>query len=168
MIKTFCARLIIWIVLHRVIEKNVIGFQFHPEKSHDKGLQILKNFHKIFMLKKRVIPTLLLKNKRMVKGKNFSNYRDVGAISAVKIYNNQHADELMFIDINEEKDFKFLLSTLEKVSKNCFIPLCAGGGISSIDQVKDLLEQVQTSFNHPNIIKKILFLNLQNLVINVL
>ncbi len=92
------------------------------------------------MLKKRVIPTLLLKNKRMVKGKKFSNYRDVGdPISAVKIYNNQHADELMFIDINEEKDFKFLLSTLEKVSKNCFIPLCAGGGISSIDQVKDLL-----------------------------
>ena len=75
------------------------------------------------MLKKRVIPTLLLKNKRMVKGKKFSNYRDVGdPISAVKIYNNQHADELMFIDINEEKDFKFLLSTLEKVSKNCFIP----------------------------------------------
>ncbi len=31
-----------------VIEKNVIGFQFHPEKSHDKGLQILKNFHKNF------------------------------------------------------------------------------------------------------------------------
>ena len=55
------------------------------------------------MLKKRVIPTLLLKNKRMVKGKKFSNYRDVGdPISAVKIYNNQHADELMFIDINEE------------------------------------------------------------------
>ena len=55
-----------------VIEKNVIGFQFHPEKSHDKGLQILKNFHKkIFMLKKRVIPTLLLKNKRMFKEKIF-------------------------------------------------------------------------------------------------
>ena len=92
------------------------------------------------MLKKRVIPTLLLKNKRMVKGKKFSNYRDVGdPISAVKIYNNQHADELMFIDINEKKDFKFLLNTLEKVSKNCFIPLCAGGGISNVEQVKELL-----------------------------
>ena len=58
------------------------------------------------MLKKRVIPTLLLKDKRMVKGKKFQNYKDVGdPISAVKIYNNQHADELMFIDINKKKRF---------------------------------------------------------------
>ena len=92
------------------------------------------------MLKKRVIPTLLFKNKRMVKGKNFENYRDVGdPISAVRIYNNQHADELMFVDINETKDFDFLLDTLEKVSKNCFIPICAGGGINSLDQIQKLL-----------------------------
>ena len=92
------------------------------------------------MLKKRVIPTLLFKNKRMVKGKNFGNYKDVGdPISAVRIYNNQHADELMFIDINEKKDFDFLIETLEKVSKNCFIPICAGGGISSLDQIQRLL-----------------------------
>ncbi len=92
------------------------------------------------MLKKRVIPTLLLKDKRMVKGKKFQNYKDVGdPISAVRIYNNQHADELMFIDINKKKDFLFLIKTLKEVSKNCFIPLCAGGGIETIDQVKDLL-----------------------------
>lgn len=92
------------------------------------------------MLKKRVIPTLLLKDKRMVKGKKFQNYKDVGdPISAVRIYNNQHADELMFIDINKKKDFSFLIKTLVDVSKNCFIPLCAGGGIETLDQVKSLL-----------------------------
>jgi len=92
------------------------------------------------MLKKRIIPTLLLKNNRMVKGKEFKNYRDVGdPISAVRIYNSQHADEIIFIDINENKDFNYLRNTLEKVSENCFIPLCAGGGINSLNQIKELL-----------------------------
>ena len=54
------------------------------------------------MLKRRIIPTLLLKNKRLVKGKNFMNYRDTGdPISAIKIYNSQDVDELIFVNINE-------------------------------------------------------------------
>ncbi len=93
------------------------------------------------MLKKRVIPTLLLKDDRMVKGVNYNNYRDVGnPISAVKIYNNQFADELMFIDINEDKNISFLIDTLKNVSENCFIPLCAGGGIKKINDIERLLK----------------------------
>ena len=52
------------------------------------------------MIKKRVIPLLLLNNGRMVKGKKFSNYRDTGNPStAVKIYSSQDTDELIMLDI---------------------------------------------------------------------
>lgn len=114
------------------------------------------------MLKKRVIPTLLLKNNRMVKGVKYKNYRDVGnPISAVKIYNNQFADELMFIDINENKNINFLVDTLKNVSENCFIPLCAGGGIKKIDDIEKLLKSgadkvlvTSHSIKEKNFIKK--------------
>ena len=93
------------------------------------------------MLKKRIIPTLLLKNNRLVKGKNFSNYRDVGdPVSTIKIYNSQDVDELIFVNINENR---FLSSDLKKIlsiaSENCFAALTAGGGINKINQIEELL-----------------------------
>jgi cyclase len=93
------------------------------------------------MLKKRIIPTLLLKNERLVKGKQFSNYIDTGdPISAIKIYNNQDVDELIFININsnrtESDDLKNILFI---ASQNCFAPLTAGGGIHKIKQIEELL-----------------------------
>ena len=63
------------------------------------------------MLKTRIIPVLLLKDGRMVKGKQFQGFRDVGdPVSAVKIYNAQNADELVLLDIEatSEKHRKFL------------------------------------------------------------
>lgn len=94
------------------------------------------------MLKKRIVPTLLLKNQRLVKGKNFENYRDVGdPMSVIKIYSNQYSDELILINIGDnEEDFKFLLKTLEKSSEKCFIPITAGGGIDSLDKVSELIK----------------------------
>lgn len=92
------------------------------------------------MLKKRIIPTLLLKDGRLYKGKNFSNYRDVGdPASVLKIYSNQYADELILINIgNNERDFDFLLKILSKATENCFIPITAGGGINSLNKAKNL------------------------------
>ena len=59
------------------------------------------------MLRKRVIPCLLLKNGRMVKGKKFSEFVDTGnPITAAKIYNAQMVDELIFIDIDASKEKK--------------------------------------------------------------
>ncbi len=58
------------------------------------------------MLKVRIIPTLLLKNNRMVKGKQFANYRDTGdPIYASRIYNAQHVDELIFLDKETSRIF---------------------------------------------------------------
>lgn len=114
------------------------------------------------MLKKRVIPTLLLKEERLKKGINFKDYRDVGdPISSVKIYNNQFADELMFINIDKKKNNKYLCELLKNVSKNCFIPLCAGGGVDNVNKIRDLLNSgadkvliTTAAFNDINFIKK--------------
>jgi len=93
------------------------------------------------MLKNRVIPTLLLLNGRMVKGKNFSNYRETGnPNTAVRIYSSQDADELAFIDIKPNKaSRKSLISIVESASEECFMPLLVGGGISTIDDIKELV-----------------------------
>ena len=66
---------------------------------------------------KRIIPLLLYKNGRLVKGNKYQNYRDVGnTSSAIKIYNNQLADELMLINISEKtKKQKFFLTRLLRI-----------------------------------------------------
>jgi cyclase len=93
------------------------------------------------MVRKRVIPCLLLKDGRMVKGKQFQNYRDTGnPVTAARIYNAQSVDELLFIDIdasNEERTA--LIHVIEDVSKELFIPFCVGGGIRNIETIRTLL-----------------------------
>lgn len=93
------------------------------------------------MLKQRLIPTLLLRNGRMVKGKQFDNYRDTGdPVSAARIYNAQYVDELAFIDIdatNESRETNREIIT--NVSKECFMPLTIGGGINSVNAIRELL-----------------------------
>jgi cyclase len=83
--------------------------------------------------KLRIIPVLLLKKGRMVKGKQFSDFRDTGdPIFASRIYNAQYVDELIFLDIdatNEKRETNF--SVIEEVSKECFMPLTIGGGVST-------------------------------------
>lgn len=95
------------------------------------------------MLKVRIIPTLLLRNGRMVKGVNFSNYRDTGdPVFASRVYNSQYVDELIFIDIdatNEKRETNYEI--IEQVSKECFMPLTIGGGISSIEAIRKLLSK---------------------------
>ncbi len=93
------------------------------------------------MLKKRIIPTLLLRNGRMVKGVNFDNYRDTGdPVFASRVYNSQYVDELVFLDIdatNESRETNAQI--IEKVSMECFMPLTIGGGVNSIQTIRKLL-----------------------------
>lgn len=93
------------------------------------------------MHKVRLIPILLLKDQRMVKGKQFSNFRDTGDPAfAARIYNAQFVDELIFLDItatNEGRETN--VEVIEKVSKECFMPLTIGGGVGSISQIRNLL-----------------------------
>ena len=93
------------------------------------------------MLKKRVIPVLLLRDGRMVKGVGFANYRDTGnPKTAVRIYSAQDADELVFLDIQASlQSRKALVDILRDAATECFMPLAAGGGICSIEDVRELL-----------------------------
>lgn len=93
------------------------------------------------MVKSRIIPVLLLKNGRCVKGRQFKDYRDTGApISAARIYNAQRVDELVFLDILatvEEREI--LLPIIAQIAEECFMPLCIGGGLRSIEDIKIIL-----------------------------
>lgn len=89
------------------------------------------------MLKKRIIPSLLIKNNKLVKGIKFKDYQNVGeAISAIKVYSHQHADELIFIRIDKQDSIQDLIKTLNIASENCFAPITAGGGINSIKDIE--------------------------------
>ena len=93
------------------------------------------------MLKKRVIPVLLLNNGRMVKGKQFQNFIDTGNPStAVKIYTSQYADELMFIDIKASLESrKALIDIISNAARDALMPLTVGGGIKTIEQIREIL-----------------------------
>lgn len=93
------------------------------------------------MLRKRIIPCLLLKDGRMVKGKQFKDFRDTGnPITTARIYNAQSVDELLFIDIDaSNQERTALLNVIEEVSKELFIPFCVGGGINNIGIIRRLL-----------------------------
>ena len=115
-------------------------------------------------VKKRIIPVLLLKDKRMVKGKKFKDFKDTGEPkTAVRIYSAQDADELVFLDIdNNSSSLGNLIEIVKQASEECFMPLAAGGGISDINQVRELLKAgadkivVNTScVKNPSLIKEI-------------
>jgi cyclase len=93
------------------------------------------------MLKKRVIPVLLLRGARCVKGKKFTDYRDTGnPVMATRVYNAQSADELMFLDIDATDEGRpSLLTTVEKVSEEAFMPFTFGGGIRTVEDVRRAL-----------------------------
>lgn len=94
------------------------------------------------MLTKRIIPCLDIKDGRTVKGTNFENLRDAGdPVELGKLYAEQGADELVFLDItatNEER--KTLSQLVNRIAHYINIPFTVGGGISSIDDVRLLLQ----------------------------
>lgn len=93
------------------------------------------------MLKIRVIPTLLWKNVGLVKGIGFDSWRRVGAVMpAITVYNTREVDELILVDINanrenREPDYE----SIADFSSECFVPLTVGGGIRSLEHIKNLL-----------------------------
>lgn len=94
------------------------------------------------MLKQRIIPTLLLKDGRMVKGKQFSQFRDVGnPVTAARVYNAQKADELVFLDICPTmKSRQIVYEIIEEAACESFMPLTVGGGIQTCADIKDFLD----------------------------
>ena len=93
------------------------------------------------MFRPRVIPVLLLRNQGLVKSVKFKNHRYIGdPINAVKIFNDLKADELVFLDINASKKKSLIsLDFVKKVGDEANMPFAVGGGISNLDQIKQIL-----------------------------
>lgn len=93
------------------------------------------------MLKKRVIPCLLLKDSKLVKSIQFGEYRNIGSyIAAVKVFNARDVDELVFLDISATEERRDpLYPLISDVARECFMPLAVGGGIRTLEHISRLL-----------------------------
>lgn len=93
------------------------------------------------MLAKRIIPCLDVRNGKVVKGVNFEGIKEVGdPVAYAEEYNRQGADELVFYDITASAEGRgVMLDVVRETAKRVFVPLCVGGGISTIDDFRDTL-----------------------------
>jgi cyclase len=90
---------------------------------------------------KRIIPCLDVTGGRVVKGTRFVNLRDAGdPVEQARVYNEQGADELVFLDITASSDSRpTVVELVRRVAKEVFIPFTVGGGIRSVEDVGEIL-----------------------------
>jgi imidazole glycerol-phosphate synthase subunit HisF len=92
------------------------------------------------MIRKRVIPCLLLKDRGLVKTVKFKDPKYVGdPVNAIRIFNEKEVDELVLLDISataakREPDFELLA----EIASECFMPICYGGGITKLEHAQRL------------------------------
>lgn len=93
------------------------------------------------MLTKRIIPCLDIKEGRVVKGVKFLGLRDAGdPVEVAKLYDQQGADELVFLDITASvENRKTLVELVQRIAQNIFMPFTVGGGIGEIEDIRNIL-----------------------------
>ncbi len=93
------------------------------------------------MLAKRIIPCLDVKDGRVVKGIHFLNLRDAGdPVEIAAHYSREGADEVVFLDITATIESRpIILEVVKRTAEEVFIPLTVGGGISAVEDIKQLL-----------------------------
>jgi len=93
------------------------------------------------MLKHRIIPCLDVKNGRVVKGINFLNLKDAGdPVEQATYYDKSGADEICFLDITASyEERNIIIEAVKKTADKCFVPLTVGGGIRTIEDIRELL-----------------------------
>jgi len=93
------------------------------------------------MLTKRIIPCLDVTEGRVVKGTKFLQLRDAGdPVECAVEYNRQGADELVFLDITASSDHRrAMFEVVERTAEKCFMPLTVGGGIRTVEDVREML-----------------------------
>ncbi|MAR79385.1 MAG: imidazole glycerol phosphate synthase subunit HisF [Rhodospirillaceae bacterium] len=94
------------------------------------------------MLKKRIIPCLDVKDGHVVKGINFLKLKKIGdPVEQAKIYQDQGADELCFLDISATNENRnIIIDIVRKTAEKCFMPLTVGGGIRNLEDIRNLLK----------------------------
>lgn len=90
----------------------------------------------------RCIPVLLLQNGALVKTVQFQNSRYIGdPLNAVRIFNEKGVDELVFLDIDASvKGTPIPFKLLKEIAEECFMPLSFGGGIKTIDDIRQIIQ----------------------------
>jgi len=115
------------------------------------------------MLTKRIIPCLDVKDGRVVKGINFVELRDAGdPVEVAKTYNEHKADEIVFLDITASHEKRpIFIDVVKNTAEQVAMPLTVGGGINSLEDIRDLLNagsdkvSINTSaVKDPELIKK--------------
>ena len=93
------------------------------------------------MLAKRILPCLDVKAGRVVKGVNFVDLKDAGdPVELAKVYDEAGADEIVFLDITAtHEDRGTIIDVVYRTAEQVFIPLTVGGGIKTLENVKELL-----------------------------
>jgi len=93
------------------------------------------------MIKIRIIPCLDVDNGRVVKGINFINLVDAGdPVKQAKFYSENGADEITFLDITATHEKRYaMVDIIERTANECLVPLTVGGGIRSVDDMKNFL-----------------------------
>jgi len=93
------------------------------------------------MLKSRIIPCLLIRDKGLVKTKNFKSFKYIGdPINAIRIFNEKEADELIVLDIDATtKGLNPDFSIIKKIAPECRMPLCYGGGVKTVEQAEYII-----------------------------
>ena len=93
------------------------------------------------MLSTRIIPCLDVHGGRVVKGVNFVDLVDAGdPVEQAKAYEQQGADELVFLDITASSDQRGIMhEVVQRTATECFMPLTVGGGLRNVDDIRDML-----------------------------
>lgn len=93
------------------------------------------------MLAKRIIPCLDVKDGRVVKGVNFVGLRDAGdPVELARLYSQEGADEIVFLDITATSDNRATIAdVVERTCREVFVPVTVGGGIRTVDDMRDIL-----------------------------
>lgn len=93
------------------------------------------------MLSKRIIPCLDVRDGRTTKGIKFKNNIDIGdPVQMARYYYEQGADEIVFYDITASSDRRnIMIEVVRQVAREIFIPFSVGGGIRSIDDIREVL-----------------------------
>ena len=94
------------------------------------------------MLKRRLIPSLLVRDGQIVQSVQFNHTNIIGnVITAVDFFNTWACDEILILDVGRTKsDRNTFLKIVDRLSERCFVPLSVGGWVSSLEDIEDLLE----------------------------
>ncbi len=94
------------------------------------------------MLQNRLMPCLLIKDGQLVKTERFRNPVYVGdPVNAIKIFNRKEVDELIVLDISSGREQRGPdMQLIHRLADECFMPVCYGGGITNISQIREILK----------------------------